>query len=57
MQFFEVFENLIVEQALVEMFEEVVVLRVAASRTTNRILVYISSKRLISRKNIKKMEA
>lgn len=57
MQFFEVFENLIVEQTLLEMFEEVVVLRVAASRTTNRILVYISSKRLIGHKIIKKMEA
>ncbi|MBE5959874.1 MAG: PolC-type DNA polymerase III, partial [Lachnospiraceae bacterium] len=56
MLFFEVFDQLNVDNSLAELFADVEVVKVVASRQNNKVLTYIQSTRLIARKIIKKME-
>ena len=56
MLFFEVFDQLNVDSSLADLFADVEVVKVVASRQNNKVLTYIRSTRLIARKIIKKME-
>lgn len=56
MLFFEVFDELTVGEELKKLFEEVIVDRVVMSKGKNAVKIYISSKRLFERNQIKKME-
>lgn len=56
MVFFEVFDNLSVGQDLQKLFEEVEVERVTASKNHERLKIYIKSTRLITYRNLTKME-
>lgn len=56
MVFFEVFDNLSVGQDLQKLFEEVEVERVTASKNHERLKIYIKSRRLITYRNLTKME-
>ncbi|NLZ83198.1 MAG: PolC-type DNA polymerase III [Clostridiales bacterium] len=56
MLFFEAFDNLTVDQESKNLFENVEVLKVIASKTTKNIYICIKSNHLIFHKNIIKME-
>ena len=56
MKFFEVFEDLEAEKQLEELFSDVEVLKVVASRSKNEVKIYVQSRRIISYNNVKKME-
>ena len=55
MKFFEVFE-LDIDKTLADLYQDVEVERVVASRSRNEVKVYLQSRRIISYKNIKRME-
>ena len=57
MQFFEVFDHLQVEPELVDRYEDTEVLKVAASRKSAAVIVYISGKRPIEHRYIRRMES
>ncbi|BCN31479.1 PolC-type DNA polymerase III [Anaeromicropila herbilytica] len=54
--FFEVFDHLEVNKDLGDLFKEVVVERIIASKSKKQLKIHILSHRLISRNNIKKIE-
>lgn len=54
--FFEVFDHLTVNKELMDLFTEVTVDRIVASKSSLKLKIHMFSNRLISRKNIKKME-
>ena len=56
MKFFEVFEELEVDKQAEDLFAEVEVLKVVASRSKNEIKIYLQSRRIIDYEAIKKME-
>ncbi|MEG2441162.1 MAG: PolC-type DNA polymerase III [Acetivibrio sp.] len=56
MHFFEVFENLQTSQDLHQLFQDIEVERVVASKSRHQIKVYIKGKRLLDYKDLKKME-
>lgn len=56
MRFFEALDKLKVSESLVGLFEDVSVDRITMSKTMAMIRIYLSSSRLISRADIKKME-
>lgn len=56
MLFFETFEQLSADEELKRLYGEVIVERVVASKQNKTITIYIKSKRLINRQNIKRME-
>ena len=56
MIFFEVFDTLSVSEKLLSLFTEVVVEKVHVSKSTLEVKIYLFSKRLISRLDIKTME-
>lgn len=55
MKFFDVFDELDVSKSLADLFEEVEVIRVVASRSKDEIKIYVRSQRIISYANVKKM--
>lgn len=56
MLFFKAFDQLTADQELKNLFSEVDVTRVLASKTTGKLFICVKSSHLISRANIKKME-
>ena len=56
MLFFEAFDQLSADKELKNLYDEVQVIKVLASKQTKNIYVCIKSTRLISRQNIRKME-
>ena len=56
MTFFEVFDTLSISGSLHDLFAEVMVERVKISKSTFEVKIYLFSKRLITRKQIKQME-
>lgn len=56
-KFFEAFENLELPNKIEELFKDVDVERITASRTTKMINVHIFSKHLINKANIRTMES
>ena len=56
MLFFEAFERLQVGNDLHGLFEQVDVTKIVASKTKKHVSIYMKSNRLISRKNLRKME-
>ena len=57
MRFFEVFENLQVNSELTADFLQTEVNKVTVSRNTGAVILHIDSTRLITRKNVKKMQS
>ena len=56
MLFFKAFDSLSVDQELKNLYEEVEVQKVLASKSTNNLYICVKSTRLINRQNIRKME-
>ena len=56
MKFFEVFEELDVDKQLEDLYSDVEVLKVVASRSKNEVKIYLQSRRIISFANVRKME-
>ena len=56
MQFFEVFDHIRVDAELAGIYENTEVIKVAASRKSAAVTVYIAGTRPIEHKDIKRME-
>lgn len=56
MLFYEVFETLETEHSLTELFQEVEITKVTASKKSNNIVIHVQSSHLLDYKSIRKME-